>query len=375
MKSLLLYSSSILLSLGVSQGFAQEIKTNSFSGLDINGYFDFYSLSSPQSHAAAGATSGPQVTEGKYFDRNVNQLTLNMAEISIKKTAGKVSLKTDLAMGEMVDQLSGGATAFNEPTRNLTQAILSYSPSERASISVGKFYTHLGFEVTKAKDNLQYSRSFTFNYAIPFWHQGISFGYKLIPDVLSSTIYVVNAWDGRNSQEQNKSSSTGLNLNYSGAKDFAVNYNYLGGAEATESGRREVHEVNGSYNINSSLTLAFDYVAGSQKKVTTIDEAKWSALTLYFKAVVNDTYTISPRYELFDDSDNGFAISGGLSAPGLKQKITSWTLSNTFNLGDGLEARIEFRTDKSDSSGFFKSKTGADSDRQETYLAAFLYSF
>jgi hypothetical protein len=290
----------------------------------------------------------------------------------------------------MVDQLSGGGsqsvtgsgsgqnptnTAANEPTRNLTQATVAYSASDRLIIMAGKFYTHMGFEVTKAKDNWQYSRSYTFNYGIPFWHEGISGAYAVVPDKFSTTIYLLNAWDGRISQEQNQSTTVGLNLNYTGVQDLIANYNYLGGGESADKSRREVHEVNLSYTVSPTLSLAADYVAGMQKDIPTTGEAKWSGLAFYLKFAVNGIYTISPRYEIFDDSDSGFAIAGGLSSPGTKQKISSWTLSNNFNLGDGLEARIEMRSDKSDSNLFFKDKAGGSTDQQNSYAAAFLYTF
>lgn len=188
------------------------------------------------------------------------------------------------------------------------------------------------------------SRSYTFNYGIPFWHEGISGAYAVVPDKFSTTIYLLNAWDGRISQEQNQSTTVGLNLNYTGVQDLIANYNYLGGGESADKSRREVHEVNLSYTVSPTLSLAADYVAGMQKDIPTTGEAKWSGLAFYLKFAVNGIYTISPRYEIFDDSDSGFAIAGGLSSPGTKQKISSWTLSNNFNLGDGLEARIEMRS-------------------------------
>ncbi|MBK9322022.1 MAG: porin [Bdellovibrionaceae bacterium] len=384
-----------LLAIGaVNSASAEESKeqaTNSALGIEWNGYFDFYYQSSPQGHAAIPATSaGPAVVEGRYFDRHSNQMTLNMAELSLKKKTGKVSFRADLALGEMVDQLSGGGsqsvtgtgagqnptnTAANESTRNLTQATITYAATEKLSVTAGKFYTHMGLEVTKAKDNWQYSRSYTFNYGIPFWHEGISGTYTVIPDKFAGTIYLLNAWDGRLSQEQNKSTTVGANLNFTGVEGLVANYNYIGGAEATDQSRREAHEINLTYTVNPTIILATDYVLGTQKNIPTTGDAKWSGLAVYLKAALSSFYSISPRYEVFDDSDKGFAIAGGFSASGTKQKITSWTLANNFNLGDGLEARLELRSDKSDSNLFFKDKDGANSDHQESYTAAFLYSF
>ena len=66
------------------------------------------------------------------------------------------------------------------------------------------------------------------------------------------------------------------------------------------------------------ITLATDYVLGTQKNIPSVGDTKWSGLSIYMKAALNSVYSISPRYEIFDDSDNGFAIAGGLSATGIK---------------------------------------------------------
>lgn len=376
-----------------SGALAEDIKTPSLitnSSIEISGYFDFYFQSSPQGHAVVPATSaGPDVLEGRTFDRHVTQTTLNVGEISFKKKQGKVLFRADLAAGEVVDQLSGGGsqsvtgsgagqnptnTAANEPTRNLTQATVTYLATDRLSLTLGKFYTHVGLEGTKAKDNYQYSRSYTYNFGTPFWHEGVSGTYAIVPEKFSATLYLLNAWDGRVSQKQNKSTTVGTSFIYTGPEGVVASYNYIGGAESSDQSRRELHEVNLTYSLLPNLIFATEYVYGTQKKIPLIGDTKWIGLALYVKAVLG-IYSISPRYEIFDDSDNGFAVAGGLSTVGTKQKITSWTLANNFDLGDGLEARAELRSDKSDSNLFFKSKDGSAIDHQESFTTALLYSF
>src|SRR5205085_1561127 len=97
--------------------------------------------------------------------------------------------------------------------RNITQAYLSYSPLSLPALTVtaGKFYAFIGLEGFKAKDNWQYSRSFSYNFN-PYWHQGISAKYAFVPDKVSATIFYINASDGRLSQETNRSPSVGLNF-------------------------------------------------------------------------------------------------------------------------------------------------------------------
>lgn len=387
----ILFSSGILTGFNVANAQESLSRTQNSGGVEWNGYIDFYYQSSPQGHKFSPATpAGPSTVEGRFFDRHINQMTLNMAELSVKKKVGKVSFYADFAFGEMVDQLSGGGSqsvtgagigqnptnaAANEPTRNLTQATVTYAASDALSVTAGKFFTHIGLEGIKAKDNFQYSRSYTFNYGLPLWHEGVSATYFVSPDRFATSIYIVNAWDGRVAQEQNNSNSVGVNLKLTGPTGIVANYNYIGGAEGTDQRRREVHEVNLTYTLSPMITVAADYINGSQKNIPALGDAKWNGITIYVKAALNKVYSISPRYEVFDDSDNGYAIAGGLAALGTKQKITSWTVANTFKLDDGLEVRLELRSDKSDSNLFFKDKDGLATNQQDSYVAAVLYAF
>lgn len=368
----------ILLGSIVTAGFsasAQETKSNP---MEFNGYFDLYYQNSPQAHNAVGANP-PRTVEGRAFDRLNDQFVVNMVELSAKKKAGKATFRVDAAFGEMVDVLSNNGpqagvmgTAANpaseDPTRNITQATVAYAPTESLTITAGKFYTHMGYEVTKAKDNLQYSRSYSFNYAIPLTHQGIGLTYAVMPSKLNISGYLLNGWDHRASQRTNKAPTVGAALNYTPMDGLAANYTFISAPEAgVGNGTREAHDVNLSYTVMPMLTIAADYVMGTQKKVAGGADAKWTGTVLYIKAPLTSWYTLSPRYEIYDDADN--------FTTGTKQKITSLTVANNFDLGDGLEARLEYRTDKSDVSTYFKDKDGAATDKQDSYTFALLYNF
>ncbi|MBC7385126.1 MAG: porin [Cryobacterium sp.] len=375
-------------SIAVRAAKAEVEKSPAPPFLDLSASFDFYYQASPQGHSPSPAPAGPRVMEGRYFDRNVNQMTLNMAEITVKKKVDKVSFQAGFAFGEMMDELSGGGSqsvtgsgaglnptnaAANEPTRNITQATVTYAPTDRLAITVGKFYSFVGLEATKAKDSWQYSRSYLYNYG-PFWHQGMNVNGVIVPNQFSVTGYVLNGWDGRISAEQNRSATLGLNLNYTGIENLVVNYNYIGGIESTGESRREAHELNATYTISPAFAVAVDALTGIQRNIVNVGNATWSGIAVYLKANVNNVYSISPRVEFFDDSAKGFAISGGFGAPGVKQNITAYTLTNRFDLGHGLETRIEIRSDHSSSDEFFKAKDGGPSNHQESGTLAFLYA-
>lgn len=353
-------------------------------GFSWNGNFDFYYQYSPEGHSPS-STTGPKVIEGRYFDRHSNELTLSMAELIFQNKMGRTNLRIDLAAGEAVDQMSGGGAtsitatnptnpAANEATRNITQAILSYQATDRLSFHIGKFYTNVGLELTRAKDNWQYSRSYLFNYG-PFWHTGGYVSYAVLPNKMNVSFYALNAWDGRISQEANKSLTLAFNINYQPINSLMLNYNYIGGKETSLSGRRDLHELNALYKISENLSAAFDIQYGSQNKINSLTSVKWGGAAVYLKARINEFYYISPRFEYFYDGD-GFSVAGGLSTPNqIKQKISALTLTNSFDLGSGLEFRAEARYDRSTSDQFLRTRTNNISKSQQSYTLAVLYAF
>ncbi len=352
-----------------------------------HGYVDTYFQDSPQAHYPSSGT-GPSYLDGRVFDNLNDQVVLNMVQLSATRNSGPIGFEIDLAYGQMVDALAGSGTLDNgqpaavdsqEPTRNITQAFVTYTPEKLPNLTIkaGKFYSLFGYETTLAKDNWQYSRSLSFNFAIPYWSEGVSAQYMILPDKLSATIQLINGWDGRISAKTNNSPTICLSLGATPTEKLALNYNFLGGNETGVSGDvRELNEVNAAYTFNGQFALAADYVNGYQKHaLADMSAASWNALDFYFKYAPTSWYTLSPRYEIFDDSDKGFALSGFDTAGGVRQKVTSFTLSNDLNVGNGLNLRAEYRTDQSNQNGFFKNKAGQSTNRQDSYTVAMLYAF
>lgn len=360
------------------------------SGFEFGAYFDGYYQVSPQAHPTT--VGGPRVVDGRLFERINNQFTVNYVELSARKKVGKVAFRLDAAFGEAVDVIANGGaltgsmgnasgtvsgnatvnTAANEPTRNIAQATVSYSPTEALTLTFGKFYTSMGFETTKAKDNLQYTRSFSFNYAIPLWHEGLSIAYQAIPSKLTTTLFLLNNLTGSLKSSTSQSPAYGLLLSATPTDKIAANYVYHGVNEADSGiGRRDLHEINATYNITPSYAVSADYVMGAQQQATDGKDKKWDSIGLYAKLQFAPWYTLSPRYEMYHDTDNyttGLGDANGVNLTGL-------TVTNIFDLGDGFEARLEYRSDKSDKPASFKDADGKAVDSQTTYTAAFLMSF
>jgi hypothetical protein len=275
------------------------------------------------------------------------------------------------------------ATIF-EPTRNIAQAFLTYTPSalDRLTLTAGKFYAFAGYEVPRSKDNWNYSRSLSFNFAGPFWHQGVNLAFRFIPDKLSATAYVMNGWDGRLSAETNKSQTYGLNINAIPVADFILNFNVMSGPETGSSmSIRNLFDLNATWAITNMVSVAADVVLGRQNEYVnaasqTVD-AQWLGWALYARVAPLDRFAIAGRYEDYDDRDgaslSGFA-TGPAALPGLK--ISSYTATASYLFDANLEGRLEWRMDKADKgSKFYKDSNGGNGDSENTIAAALLASF
>lgn len=378
MKHVYLASCALLLSSGA---WGEE------TPLKFNGYFDSYYQFSPQGHAPAGGAGAP-VVEGRVFDNLQNQITLNLVEVSLSKRFDDVVIRADLAFGQQADAMATNGTidpqtgqpvgADAESTRNVTQAYVAYTPADLkdVTLTLGKFYAFIGLEGFHAQDNWQYSRSFGYNYN-PYWHEGVSVRYAVRPDALSATLYYLNASDGRISQEGNRSPSIGASLSAKVGEAWFINYNYLGGKESSVPGsRRDVHELNSTYRLDTAWAFAMDYAFARQTKaLLTGEDGEWWSAAAYVKYQPRTWYYLSPRYEYVDDSNQGVGLSAFGASGGVKQRIQSLTLTNSFRLRDGLELKAEYRSEWSNANEYFKAADGTPARAQSSYTLAALFGF
>ncbi len=329
-------------------------------------YFDFGS----QWDSAGGTSIG-----ARSFGAKPGFMLLNAAELTVKATRGPLSARVDLAAGENVDVLTPFVASQNENLRYLTQAYLSYAIDEMPgwSVNAGKMYTHMGYELTRSKDNWIYTRGLLFSYGIPFWHQGASLTGPIVDGALSGGLFVYNGWDGRTSADQNRSVTVGANLAMTSSPTTVLTYNYIGGPEqADPSSRRDVHELIAGYN-GTDFGLILDAISGQEGGAAAT--GRWQAYSLYSKVALSERTRLVGRYEIFDDRDSGFAVAGALSASGASRQYQSATLGLNRDLSGGLELRFEFRQDSADqATTLFKDSSGASASHQETFSLGLLFS-
>lgn len=291
----------------------------------------------------------------RVFDHESNSFTFDLAQIVFTKDAplGGVGYRLKLSAGEtakFIHSLGLGIKSGENPADSdafdLTEAYIDYlAPLGRGlKLRFGKFVTMHGAEVIEARDDMNYSRSFLFNYAIPFTHTGLMAGYAF-SDQVNANVYVVNGWD--NTDDNNNGKTFGLTLGYNPMEQIGLTFNLMYGPEKDDNNHdnRFLFDWVGTFKPVKNLTLVVntDY-ATEEHSAADGDTAKWYGVAGYVKYDFSDLFSSTIRAEYFDDKD-------GLRT-GTAQKLKEITITPEFRVAKSIIVRPEYRHDWSDQQTF-----------------------
>ncbi|MBS1935841.1 MAG: outer membrane beta-barrel protein, partial [Bacteroidetes bacterium] len=117
--------------------------------------------------------SNPKYGSNNYtsFTNSNNSFELGMASIRGDHSFGKVSATVDLGFGRRAEEFS-----YNDGTHPtlfaVKQLYLSFQATSAIKFTLGKWGTHIGYEVLDAFSNRNYSMDYMFSYG-PFFHTGL----------------------------------------------------------------------------------------------------------------------------------------------------------------------------------------------------------
>jgi hypothetical protein len=307
----------------------------------------------------------------RVFDHKANSFTLDLAELVFVREAPMNGLgyKLKLSAGETAKFIHSNGLGKADDPFDLTEAYVEYlAPVGKGlKFTFGKWVTYHGAEVIEAKDNPNYSRSFLFNYAIPFTHTGLKVGYTF-SDALNANVYLVNGWD--NTDDNNKGKTVGLSAGYTPVEQFSTVVNLMYGPEKDNNNHdnRFLFDWVGTVKPvkNLSFILNFDY-ASEQHSAADGGTATWWGGAGIAKYDVNDLFSIALRYEYFDDKDG--------VRTGTAQKLQEVTLTPQFTLAKNLLLRPEYRHDWSNEQSFPGSSSGSKKKNQDTVALGVMYTW
>lgn len=298
------------------------------------------------------------------FDLVQNRFDVSLAEIVFQKAASPIGFRIDADFGSTNDLVQGSSSST---LALLQQAYVTAVLPLGAGLTVdmGKFVTHMGYEVIESRDNWNYSRSFLFSWAIPYHHFGIRAAYPVLP-MLTVTAHLSNGWNTL--EDNNDAKTAGASLFFTPSDQITLAAGWIGGNEQPDSlnaGMRNVIDLTLIYRPTSSLSFAVNGDYGSESFAGS--SVSWKGIALYGRYALSDASALALRTEIYDDTDG--------ATTGTAMRLGELTATFEHLLLGGLLLRAEFRHDWSTVPVYEQSDGGAPVDHQSTIALGAVVSF
>lgn len=335
------------------------------AGPSLNLFFDgYYSWN----------TNRPQgrVNLLRAYDTSANSFALSQAGLVVEQAADGIKkplgYRLDLMFGQATDTLQGSPANENRPQiyRNIFQAYGTYvvPVGKGLTVDFGKWASALGPEGNYTKDQINYSRSYFFNY-LPFYHMGFRTTYNF-NDKLSAAYWLVNGANQTEDFNGFKSQLAQVVLKPVKTLSWTVNY-YAGREQRDGDGRMHILDTYAFWSPSSKVTLGgeFDYVVN--RAIRSDAPQRVTGGAAYLRYQITPRVHFGQRYTRLND------LAGIFS--GTRQSLNDVTSTVGFRPREGFEARAEFRRDFSDVAYFPVRQAGGLQKHQNTFTVGLLWWF
>jgi hypothetical protein len=333
------------------------------------------------------------------YDVQSDSFTVNQATLVIERApdvaAGRrFGGQLDLMFGQATEAGSGSPGNEVRPLayRHIWQAYGTYVAPVGSGLTLdfGKFASAIGLEGNYTKDQINYSRSYLFNY-LPYYHVGLRSNYTF-NDKFNVMHYLVNGIG--QSEDFNGFKSQALLFNIKPARSLSWNVNYYTGIEARDSiaalnpgfpalptqpgfptdiikpaprGRTHIFDTYASLNATEKLTFAgqFDYVVSRAQTFAAPAHVVGGAA--YTRYQFTPKFAFAGRAEYFSDR-------GGLFS-GVTQALKETTLTAEYKFDEGMLVRAEWRRDFTNQPFFLTNMPGFLKKEQNTATLGVVWWF
>lgn len=347
-----IFTAIIIAATSFSSAFAQD-STAKKGTLTISGSIDAYYRYDFHNAKDSGRTNNYTS-----FTNSQNSFELGMASVKADYAIGKVDGVLDLGFGRRADEFSYND---NSTLVAVKQAYLSYAHSGKIKFTMGKWATHVGYELLDAYLNRNYSMDYMFSYG-PFFHTGlkaditVSNNFAFMVGVVNPTDMVTASFTKKFIIAQVHAATTnnkvGGYLNYVGGKD--QDNNSTNQIDLVLTG-----VVSPKFNIGYNGTVKMLKPEGGSS-------ASWWGSALYLNYDPTSIFGLTARGEYFSDK-KGVA--------GFFNNIFDVTLSGNIKI-DNLTIIPEFRVDTGKYPMFFKNTDSAPTSKGTgEFILAATYHF
>jgi hypothetical protein len=312
------------------------------------------------------------------YDGTANSFSLNQTGMVLAREPGvgeRWGFRLDLMAGQATETLQGGAQNELRPAvyRHVFQAYGRYvAPVGRGlTVDFGKWASALGPEGNYTKEQINYSRSYFFNF-LPFYHMGLRTAYA-VNDRVGVSYWLVN---GANQTEDFNGFKSQLGqVTLQAGRKGSWTVNYYNGREQRDRvpmparpmlrGRMHIVDTYAFWNATERLTLGgeLDYVVnrvdanGPPQRVT--------GGAAYARFQVTPRIYLGQRYVRLNDRAGLFS--------GARQELNDVTSTAGIRLAEGFETRLEYRRDFSNVRYFLTRDPGVLARSQDTFTVGLLW--
>ena len=314
-----------------------------------------------------------RVNQFRNFDINENQIALSLADLTIQKQAQPVGFKVELGFGPTSDFINASSPA-GSTTPTMANVMQAYGEvivpiGAGLTVDVGKFVTHMGNEVIVSQSNWNYSRSYLFAYAIPYYHTGVRLMYPVASN-FTAALHIVNGWNSV--IDNNKFLSLGATLNYSPTSTTNLVFNGMWGQEglvAGENGDRDVYDFILTQQLSDAFQVAVNADYGQAGNIAGL--ALWKGVAVYERYALNPKSALALREEVYYDPTFGYTT--GVGYP--KATFQEYTLTYEYHPYDPLLVRIEGRDDFANGKVFNSGSSVGSKQSQPTLTVGVVTMF
>src|SRR5436190_13856974 len=278
---------SILLLISFYTALSQD--SSKTGKLTISGSADAYYRYNFQNAKDSGRTNNYTS-----FTNSQNSFELGMASLKADYAVGKVDAVLDLGFGRRADEFSYND---NGTLTAIKQLYISFAPSDKVKFTMGKWGTHVGYELLDAYLNRNYSMDYMFSYG-PFFHTGLKM------DVTASKNFafmvgISNPTDMTTASFSKKFFLGQVHFTTTNTKVNAY-INYVGGKDLSESVTNQVDAVV-TGTISSKFSVGYNGTVKFLKLDGKSSSDSWWGSAVYLNFDPTSAFGLTARGEYFDD--------------------------------------------------------------------------
>ncbi|MGZ8557648.1 MAG: outer membrane beta-barrel protein [Chitinophagaceae bacterium] len=287
MKNILVFT--LALATGHTVFSQDKDSTEKRSPLTLSGSVDGYYRSNFHNAKDSG-----HINNFTSFTNSQNSFELGMASLKADYNTGKVQGVIDLGFGRRAEEFS-----YNDEgtLAAIKQAYVAYTPSDHVKFTMGKWATHVGYEMLDAYLNRNYSMDYMFSYG-PFFHTGLKADITVNSN-FGFMVGIANPTDMMSASFAKKSFLGQIHLASSNNK-ISGYLNYVGGKDLSDASINQIDAVI-TGTVCSKFSIGYNGTVKSVKPAGGSDSESWWASALYFNYDPTSVLGLTLRGEYFGD--------------------------------------------------------------------------